>query len=137
MTDILTLFNQTEVTHSQNWMFFIVVVFGILGYCFTEKYKEIEILGLIILAFGFVAFSIYNVFAMVKDVNIHNHLLRILQTESNNEVFCEAIGIYEEKYLLKILIFHNLFSLLTILVIIRKYLFSYLKSLSDKKVLEV
>ena len=121
MTEILALFNQTEVTHSQNWMFFIVVVFGILGYCFTEKYKEIEILGLFILVIGFLAFSIYNLLAMVKDVNIHNHLLEILNTASNSEVLSKAVEVFEEKSLLKVFVFHILFSLLTILVIFRKY----------------
>lgn len=103
-------------------MFFIVVVFGILGYCFTEKYKEIEKLGLVIMSFGFVAFSIYNLKAMVKDVIVHNHLLKVLKTESKNELLYEALGTYEEKKLWIILFFHIFFSLLTVLVILRKYL---------------
>jgi hypothetical protein len=132
MTEILMLFNQTETTHSQNWMFFIVVVFGILGYCFTEKYKEIEKLGLIILAFGFAAFSIYNITAMVENVNIHNQLLVILKKASNEEVWRKAVDVYQDKELWRILVFHPFFSLLTILVIFRKYLIEYLKTLQSE-----
>jgi hypothetical protein len=132
MAEILTLFNQTEVNHSQNWMFFIVVIFGILGYCFTEKYTEIEKIGLIILAAGFVAFSIYNITAMVENVNIHNRLLVILKDATHEEVWHRAVNVYQDKKLWRILVFHPFFSLLTILVIFRKYLVEYLKKLVSK-----
>lgn len=133
MIEIITLFNQIEVIHSQNWMFFIVVVFGILGYCFTEKYREIEQLGIVILAIGLIAFSVYNGIAMVKDVTVYNELLNILQTESKTEsVLNKAVKIYKTKSLPKILVFHILVSLLAILVIIRKYLSGFIKNSRDK-----
>jgi len=135
MSDIITLFNQAEVHHSQNWMFFIVVVFGILGYCFTEKYKEIEASGIVILTIGLIAFSIYNGNAMIKDVTIYNHLLDVLKKpEDNTKVFNEAVKIYKTKWLPKILVFHILISLLAILVIIRKYLSGFIKRSRDKMV---
>lgn len=132
MSEIVTLFNQAEVTHSQNWMFFIVVVFGIIGYCFTEKYNQIETFGIVILAIGMIAFSIYNGNAMVRDISIYNHLLKILNSESKPGAFKKAVKIFEEKCLLRILFFHILVSLLAILVIIRKYIHGVIKNLRDK-----
>jgi hypothetical protein len=118
---IVSLFNQTTVSHSQYWMFFIVVVFGILGYCFTEKYNEIEKLGICILVVGFVAFSIYNAVAMYQNVVVYNYLLKTLQSTGINRLDL-ATSIFEEKSEFKIIFSQNIFSLLTILVIIRKYI---------------
>ena len=135
MSEIVALFNQAEVHHSQNWMFFIVVVFGIVGYCFSEKYREMETSGIVILTIGLIAFSIYNGDAMIKDASIYNRLLDVLQhSEGNTEGVSEAVKIYKPKWLPKILSFHILISLLAILVIIRKYIPGMIKKLRDKAV---
>ncbi|MDV7104599.1 hypothetical protein R3X26_09345 [Vibrio sp. TH_r3] len=123
LSEAISLLDSSNNLHYQIWMFYVVVVIGLLGFRFSETYVNLAKYKKNLILLGFIAFSVSNFIAMHQNMIHFNVVLENIQTStfSNTDInFKNIFDSYHHKVVWRILGFHVLVTVMLSYILHRK-----------------
>jgi hypothetical protein len=75
MSDAISLLTMARSHQDQLWTFYLVIVFGILGFTFSDTYRKGEKVNALLFTVAFGIFTLAHMVSLVESHALHNQIL--------------------------------------------------------------